>query len=169
MAQRSGINRGFMWLRKVLEITEETDSPRVLSEIAQPTIDTFGWDRLAPDGIPDDLNAQGALATSSVLLPAIPDGIMRYVIFASMSHDDPIAGGLELSMQVRLINALDIGIGRPTQVLANPTRVGIDHPILMSPGQVLLCRSNPTPAAGERLFIRYHFVDIPAGEYIPPR
>ncbi len=169
MAQRSGINRGFMWLRKVLEITEETDTPRVLSEIAQPTIDTFGWDRLSPEGIPDDLNAQGTLASSSVLLAAVPLDIMRYVIFASMSHNDPVAGGLELSMQVRLINALDIGIGRPIQVLANPTRTGIDHPILMSPGQVLLCRSIPDPAAGTRLFIRYHFVDLPVGEYIPPR
>ncbi len=169
MPQRSGINRGFMWLRKVLEITEETDTPRVLSEIAQPTIDTFGWDRLAPDGIPDDINAQGTLAADVVLLAAVPDDIMRYVIFASMSHNDPVAGGLELSMCVRLINALEIGIGRPIQVLANPTRTGIDRNVLLSPGQVLLARSVPAPAAGTRLFIRYHFVDIPAGEYIPPR
>jgi len=171
MAQRSGINRGFMWLRKVLEITEETDSPRVLSEIAQPSVDVFGWQRYSPDpipGRPDDINAQGTLAADSVLLAAVPADIMRYVIFASMSHSDPVAGGLELSMQVRVEGALDIGIGRPIQVLANPTRCGIERSILMQPGEVLLARSNPAPAVGTRLFIRYRFVDLPFGEYIPP-
>ncbi len=168
MANRSGINRGFMWIRKAVEITEETDSPRVLSEIAQPTVDLFGWDRYTPDGVPDDINAQGTLATDSVLLAAVPEGIMRYVIFASCSHNDPVAGGLELSMQVRVAGALDIGVSRPIQVLANPTRTGIERSILMQPGEVLLCRSNPAPAAGTRLFVRYRFVDLPFGEYIPP-
>ncbi len=168
MAQRSGINRGFMWLRKVLEVTEETDTPRVLSEIAQPTLDTFGWDRYSPNGVPDDINAQGTLAADSVLLAAVPAGIMRFVIFASCSHNDPVVGGLELSMQVRVQGALDIGISRPIQVLANPTRTGLERSILMQPGEVLLCRSNPAPAAGTRLFVRYRFVDLPFGEYIPP-
>ncbi len=165
---RSGINRGFMWLRKVFEVTEETETPQVLSEVAQPIVDTFGWDRYSPNGIPDDINAQGTLAADSVLLAPVPAGIMRYVIFASCSHNDPVAGGLELSMQVRVGAALDIGVSRPIQVLANPTRVGIERPILLAPDELLLCRSNPAPAAGTRLFVRYRFVDIPFGEYIPP-
>ena len=167
MAQRSGINRGFMWIRKVLEITEETEVPQVVSEQVRPAIDLFGWDRYTP-GHPDDINAQGTLAADSVLLAPVPAGIMRYVIFASCSHNDPVAGGLELSIQVRVEGALDIGVSRPIQVLANPTRVGIERSILMAPGEVLLCRSNPAPAAGTRIFIRYRFVDLPFGEYIPP-
>ena len=165
---RSGINRGFMWLRKVLQVTEETDTPQVVSENLRPTIDVFGWERYSVEGGTADLNAQGTLAADSVLLAAVPADVMRYVIFGSMSHNDPVAGGLELSMHVRLVGALEIGISRPIQVLANPTRVGIERSILLAPGQLLLARSVPAPAAGTRLFIRYHFVDLPIGEYIPP-
>ncbi len=164
MAQRSGINRSLMWLRKVLQITEETDSPRVLSEIAQPSIDLFGWDRLAAGAQGE--NATGAATSDFVGLTAVPEGTMRYVILASMSHDDPVAGGLSMSFIMR-VDGLDIGIGPPAiGLLAEPVRAGLGRPILMEPGSFLIARSTPAPAVAQAINIRYRFVDIDFGEYI---
>jgi len=173
MAQRSGINRGFMWLRKVLQITEETDTPRVLSEVAQPSLDAFGWSRVASqDGTPTQSeNNQGVLGGNSVLLSAVPAGVMRYVIYAACGHNDDTQA-LNLSLQIRLIDALDIGI-QPSELL--PIQSGqmiIQHgsrrSILLSPGEILLCRCQPNPDPGKRLFVRYKFVDLEPGEYVPP-
>ncbi len=174
MAQRSGINRGFMWLRKVLQITEETDSPRVLSEIAQPSVDAFGWARVADqDGTPTQTeNDQGVLGGNSVLMTPVPAGVMRYVIYAACGHNDDTQA-LNLSLQVRLVEgALDIGI-QPSELLpAQSGQMIIQHgsrrSILLSPGEILLCRCQPNPVAGKRIFVRYKFVDLEPGEYVPP-
>ncbi len=170
MAQRSGINRALMWLRKTLEITEETQSPQVLSETLRPMIDVFGWERLT--GLNEADNAEGvegADNTDIVVLTAVPDGIMRYVIYASMSHNDP-ATNLSLSMQVRLsaaIGALDIGVAQSIKNTSEqPLRASLDRNILLQPGEQLICRSQPAPAIGSALFIRYKFVDLDPGEYL---
>ncbi len=166
-AQRSGINRAFSWIKKVMEVTQPTDVPDRLSPLVQPTVDLFGWERYAREGGAEDIAAQGTLALNSVLLAAVPEGVLRYVMFASCSHDDPVAGGLELSIQVR-IGGLDIGITRPVQILASPSRSGVERAFILQPGEQVLCRSNPAPAAGQRLFVRYRFIDLPVGEYIAP-
>jgi len=165
--QRSGINRGFTWLRKVLQITEETEAPSVLSDIVRPSMDVFGWERLAGlVGTPPQTEAnQGALAGDSVLLSAVPDDVMRYVIFFSCSHDDPAT--LALSLQIRT-GGFDFGIDPPLLAApVSPARIGLSRNILIQPGDILLCRSSPAPAAGTRLFIRYKFVDLDPGEYLP--
>ncbi len=164
---RSGINRGFTWLRKVLQITEETESPSVLSEVVRPTMDVFGWERLA--GLvgtpPTTENNQGSLASDIVLLSVVPDGVARYVIYANCGHDDP--AGLQLSLQVRTrgvdvaIDAAAIGMG------IEPVRWGLSRNILLLPGEQLLCRSTPAPAAAQRIFVRMKFVDLDPGEYLP--
>lgn len=168
---RSGINRGFSWLRKVLQVTEETESPSTLGELVRPTMDVFGWERLAPFLVgagPTTDATTGADATDIVILEAVPAGVMRYVLRASCSHDDP--GGLVLSMQVRS-GGVDIALQKDSGVAtqaALPFRLGLERCILMAPGEQLLCRSSAPPAALTSLFIRYHFVDIDFGEYIPP-
>jgi len=170
---RDKVKRAFIWIRNTLRIIDRTTLPgEILGEI-RPTLDTFGWDRLSPapagEGTgPVAENAQGALATNSVLLSAVPQGVMRYVIFLSGSHDDPVAGGLELSFQLR-VAGVDVGISSSAVVAANPVRMGLERNILLAPGELLLMRSVPTPAIGTRLFLRYRFVDIDFGEYIPPR
>jgi len=167
------VKRAFIWIRNSLRIIDRTTLPgEILGEI-RPTLDTYGWDRLRPgpagEGAgPTAENAQGVLATDSVLLSAVPAGIMRYVIFLSGSHDDPVAGGLELSFQLRT-GTIDVGIAPSRVTAANPVRMGLDRHLLLEPGQVLLMRSVPAPAVGERLFLRMRFVDIDFGEYIAPR
>jgi len=164
------VKRAFIWLRKTMRITDKTTLPGAILGEIRPGIDTFGWDRLAPESAgegvgPTNENAQSNLATDSVVLSAVPTGVMRYVIRASCSHNDPVAGGLELSMQVRS-GGLDVAITQSRPIAANPCRNGLDRNILLAPGEILLARSTPAPAAGTRIFIRYQFVDIDFGEYI---
>ncbi len=169
---RSGINRALMWLRKTLQITEETDSPQILSEVLRPTIDVFGWERWAPEGAGDPPQreiATGALATASVDLDVVPDGVMRYYMFVSGSHNDPVAGGLDLALICRG-GGIDLAIAPAVQG-ASPLLIRhgfAGRPFLLSPGQQLVMRSVPAPAAGLVLTMRAQFVDIAFGEYVPP-
>ncbi len=159
------IKRSFQWLRKSLEIIDRTTLPgEILGEV-RPTIDTFGWERLNGDVQFENIN--GALQSSSVFLSAVPEGVTRYVIYASMSHNVP--GNITLSFQVRLsIGAIDIGVGGSLKnVPASPFRTSLDRNIVLTAGEQLLARSVPTPGAAEQLFIRYKFIDIAVGEYIP--
>jgi len=170
---RDKVKRAFIWMRNSLRIIDRTTLPgEILGEV-RPTIDTFGWDRLSPapagEGAgPTAENAQGGLASNSVLLSAAPANVMRYVIFLSGSHDDPVAGGLELSFQLRTAG-IDIGIAPSRVTAANPVRMGLERNIVLVPGQQLLLRSVPTPAIGTRLFLRMRFVDLDFGEYIASR
>lgn len=164
------IKRAFVWIRQTLRIVDRTTLPGAILGEVRPTLDTFGWDRLSPSpsGVgngPSSENQQGTLAADTVQLTAVPAGIMRYVIRASCSHNDPVAGGLELSLQVRGFG-VDVALDAPRQVLANPNRNGLSRNILLSPGDILVCRSVPAPAVGTRIFIRYVFVDLDFGEYI---
>lgn len=159
------IKRSFVWLRNSLRIIDRTTLPgQILGEV-RPSIDVFGWERL--DGDVQEENAQGLVQQNIVVLPIVPEGIMRYVIYASMSHNVP--GNITLSMQVRLaFAALDIGVqGSLKNVPASPFRTSLDRNIVLQPGEQLICRSVPTPGVAETLFIRYKFIDIDVGEYIP--
>ncbi len=167
---RSGINRALSWLKKTLEITEKTTAPDTLMAGVRPIIDTFGWERLSAEGGAENQNNQSNLGVDQAILAAVPEGTMRYVIFASASHNDPVAGGLTLTIQIKTVDALDIGIAGPViDCPISPTRLAKTEPFLMAPGEQLLSRSTPAPAAGQRIFIRAKFVDIPVGEYVPPR
>ena len=84
--QRSGINRALMWLRKTLQITEETDSPQILSELLRPTIDVFGWERLAERTT--FFQATAAAPAVNVNGPVTPDDVLRLVLHANVSHTD---------------------------------------------------------------------------------
>jgi len=167
MPQRSGINRGLIWLKKVLQITEETEAPSTLSELVTPSMDVFGWSRLlGQDGTQRQTeNNQSSLASDIVLLTAVPQDVARFVIYASCGTDDPAAP--DLSMQVRT-SGVDVAIEHAAQGLnIEPARWGLTRNILLVPGEQLLCRSSPAPAAGQRIFVRMTFVDLEPGEYLP--
>ncbi len=165
---RSGINRGFTWLRKVLQVTEETESPSTLGELVRPTMDVFGWERLAPALIgagPRTEAFEAAATVATVLGSVVPVGIMRYIIRASCSTTDP--AGIILTMVVRS-GGVDIGIaGGRFQIFGQPARLPLERPVLLAPGERLACTSTPAPAAATALFIRYNFVDLDFGEYLP--
>ncbi len=167
---RDKVKRAFVWIRQSMRITQRTTLPaEILSEI-RPGLDTFGWDRLSPSPSgegngPRSETTTGGAAANVVILTAVPAGVMRYVMYASVSHDDPVAGGLLLSLQCRS-SAIDFGLQNPFQSLASPARVGLERPILLAPGEQLLARCVPDPAVATSMFLRYRFVDIDFGEYI---
>ncbi len=165
------LKRSFIWLRNVFRVIDKTTLPGEIAGTIGPTVDVFGWERFAPALVGDGPQSQaftGVDATDSVLTSVVPDGVMRLVMRASMSHDDPVGTGLVMSMQVRS-QGIDIAISDGIfAMFALPLRQGLDRMVLLAPGDRLLCRSNPAPAALTSLFIRWHFVDVPFGEYIAP-
>jgi len=166
------VKRALIWLRTAFRITDKTTLPgEILGEI-RPTVDTFGWDRLNPQSSgpgegPQSLNANGALAAASASFAAVPEGVMRYIISASWSTDDPALVAFLLAEIVK--DGITIAVQEPFFINANGAnvRIGLQRHILLEPGDVLQMRSSVAPAAAQRNNIRARFVDIDFGEYIP--
>ena len=78
-----------------------------------------------------------------------------------------------LSMQVRSAG-IDISISLPGRVEpavvpgSTPIRFGLERNVLLLPGDRLIGVSLPAPAVGSALIIRFTFIDLDIGEYIPP-
>jgi len=164
------IKRSFIWMRNALRVIDKTTLPGEIEGTVKPTVDLFGWERFAPALVgqgPQLVTATGADATDVVVTTPVPSGVLHYVMFASCSHDDP--AGLLLTMQVRTLGA-DIGVAEGdgnVAVNASPFRLSLKRPIILTPGDSLICRSVPAPAALTSLFVRYKFVALEFGEYIP--
>jgi len=163
---RDKVKRAFIWLRDSLRVIDKTTLPgEILGEI-RPTIDTFGWERLG--GPLQEESSTAGLGSNGVILSAVPEGIMRYVVFASCSHNDTVST-LNMSLQVRHpTGPTDFGISPGVVIDAQPVRLGLDRRILLAPGQQLAAFSRPAPGGAFALTVRMLFIDIPVGEYIPP-
>ncbi len=166
MAQRSGINRGLMWLRKVLQITEETESPRVLSEIVGPTIDTFGWSRLGPDQ--QTFTRTVGTNVDVIESPVVPDDVVRLITAACVETNNAV---LAFTLWIELSNgtgAGSISIIRPLEIpiSAVPIKVGVERIHVLAPGERLRGRSSPATGVGSDLRIYQRFIDLPFGEYV---
>ncbi len=161
--QRSGINRGFTWLRKVLEITEETDAPSVLSEIVRPSMDLFGWERL---GGVTEFDSSGAAAPAQFVNgPTTPDDVLRLYVHASVVHTDTgVTKFLWIEKQLPITTSV-IGCTVPQNV---PINVDVGSPdwIWVEAGARLRGRSDINLVAGA-LVLDLNFIDLPIGEYIP--
>ncbi len=161
MAQtRSGINRALMWLRRTLEITEQTDSPQVLSEELRPVIDVFGWERAAN---PVHQIRSNPGATTAVALDAVPEGEAHYFLSCAISHDDPV-GSKDMTILFADRNGLVSQLTSTAGVAANFFRV-IERPILVGPGARLQGLSRNAIAGGSNFLIQCHFIVLPIGEY----
>ena len=173
--RQSGINRAFSWLKRTLQITEKTVAPDFLFSGAQPVLDLFGWERLAPaivgPGGPESLSANGADNADTAQFGVVPEGVMRLILRASMSTNDLLTG-MTLSMQVTSGGiAVAIAAARIEPAVvpgSEPARYPLDRWILMGPGDQLGVRSSTAPAVGSRLNIRMQFVDLDVGEYVAP-
>jgi len=161
------IKRALFWMQKALQVLgQRTTLPSNVEETIIPTLDSFGWERWSPEGGPPLREiAQGNLATASVELDPVPQGVMRYYMMVSGSHNDPAT--LDLVLICRA-GGIDLAIAPAVQgaspLLIRHGFAGV--PFLLSPGQQLVVRSEPAPAVGLRLNMRAQFVDIPFGEYI---
>jgi len=166
------IKRAFVWLRQSLRIVDRTTLPGTILGEVRPTLDTFGWDRLSPSpsGVgngPRSLNSNGALASATAAMVAVPDGVMRYIINASIQTDDP---ALVAFMRFEVVkDGIAIAAQEPFFINANGAnvRIGLNRHLLLEPGDVLQAVSSVAPAAGQRNSIRARFVEIDFGEYVP--
>jgi len=162
--QRSGINRALMWVRKVLQVTEETDSPRVLSEKLQPIIDVFGWERL-PEAV--FVTSTAAAPTAIVASGATPADILRIVLHSSVEHTD--TGVVHEAWQIKRRNPGAIDVGLPTdrrQIVVGEFNSLIGRTYLID-GDFMIAEVSTAPVAGQLTF-RQIQIDLPIGEYIPP-
>jgi len=165
------VKRAFTWLRNTFRVIDKTTLPGEIAGTIGPIVDVFGWSRLELGG-PQSLNSQGADNTAFVQLPVIPDGVQRLVLRASIETNDA-ASTMTLSLQVRSAG-IDISVSPPGRVEAavvpgsTPIRFGLERNLLLLPGERLIGVSNPAPAIGSALIIRYNFIDLDVGEYIPP-
>ncbi len=165
--QLSGINRALMWLRKVMEITESTESPRVLSEVLDPVIDVFGWDRLREA---ETIENVGAAATAQVVSAVSPADVLRLVLTAQVeSSDVAIAQDLWVAQRGVIGVQNDVAVGEIySQAIGFATTpASSNRLVFLSPGERLVGHSIPAPGVGEELTMRFRMIDIPFGEYIP--
>lgn len=161
------IKRSFIWLRKVLEITEKTTLPgQILGEV-RPTIDTFGWDRLNQT---TTRVTSGAAASGLVQSAVTPDDVLRLVVAASVQNSDAVQA---FTMWIEHNDAavgLSTSLMRPVDIPISATqiRVGLPRMIVLRPGDTLRGRSSPDPGVGLVLALNVYSVDLPIGEYVPP-
>jgi len=162
MAQTSGINRGLMWLRKVLQVTEETESPSVLSEIVQPSMDVFGWDRLENP----EFDTSGVAAPTIVVNgPITPEGVIRLVLHASVVHTDSTLSHFLWIDKQREVTTELVGVSNPINEVPADVDIGLDRWVWVEPGSRLRGRAAVALGNGA-LVLDITFVDLPIGEYI---
>ena len=161
------VKRAFIWIRNALRIIDKTTLPgEILGEI-RPTLDTFGWERL-PEA--QTTTFTGSAAADNVITSVVPQDVVRVILAASMQSTDATQALTEwIEIRSVLGGSLDIGISRPVLVGIgdNGTRVPLERIIYMNPGDRLVGRSSPAPAVATALQIRWLFIDLPVGEYIP--
>jgi len=165
------IKRSFIWLRKVLEITEKTTLPgQILGEV-RPTLDTFGWDRYGEAVASRFTGTNSSTATSTV----VPEGICRLVTNASVHVDNgALAFTLWLEVQEAQrggLGAFGIGIVQPVLNAAAGIpfiKMGITRPLLLGPGDAISGHCQPASGAGQLVVLSVRAIDLPIGEYVPP-
>ena len=164
MAQRSGINRALMWLRKTLEITEETEAPQILSETLRPTIDVFGWDRLPGVTVESRLLSNSNAVQSST----VPADVLRLVLEASVETNDTVQAFTYWVEHIDGDFAITTGLMRPIAIpiSAVSIRAGIERIVVLRPGDRIQGRCSPATGVGLNIRINTRWVELPIGEYV---
>ncbi len=166
--RRGGINRAFSWIKKILEVTEETTVPeRVLAEV-RPSLDVFGWE--AYEGMSSENQTLANTATVSGV--TVPEGVNRLYLAASVDTND-IVNEFTLWIEMFPANGTSTAVTAPvTPPINRGTSFiragGLPRPFLLGPGGTVRGRAAPATAGGATLTIRAIFIDLPIGEYIPP-
>ena len=162
---RSGINRPFSWLKKVLEITEKTTAPDSLLANVQSTMDVFGWERCPEATFETGTSGVGA---SNVQFVVVPPGFIHLYIQASVRIT--VAGPFNVWVGLRGPAAGPVGTVAVSPVAAAILAQKVAplfRPVIVSEGFQLEARSEAAIVAGTLILEAFRIV-LPAGEYIPP-
>lgn len=158
------VKRSFVWLRKTLGIIDKTTLPgEVLGEI-RPTIDSLGWFRYENLEV-SQINA-GA-PTAVVASPVTPPNVIRVVVNASVSHSDTAVAHLASLNKRRNPGNFNIGLPTDRALIEVGEFCSLIGRMTLMENEFLIGQVVAAPAVGN-LTLRFFFVDIEIGEYIPP-
>ncbi len=150
-----------MWLRKTLEITEETESPQVLGEKVVPNIDVFGWERL-----PElQILQTAAAATGEVLSGSPPAGIVRLVVNCSLLLTGS-GVGVTAIIRKRIPSGANVGLPTDRDAIEDDEVASIiGHTFLVEGDAIVGAYVNPPVGGTSTLSVAV--IDLPVGEYLP--
>lgn len=155
------IKRNFVWLRKVLRITEKTTLPgQILGEI-RPALDTFGWD-LPPIQF---VSQSTPGVTTATILPVVPEDEAHLFFACDIFHDDPV-GSKDIAILYRKGTIEEVGVQGTVDNVVEKFLVTLPRPMLVQAGSSLMGRATSSIAAGSDFIIRGLFVRLKPGEYL---
>ena len=158
------IKRSFIWLRQALDIIDKTTLPGDILGEVRPTIDTFGWERLA--GRTEF--AAVAVAAPGIIVngPVTPDGVLRLYLNASVKHTDTgVTHFIWIDLDMRGASAELVGVTNPNVAVPSNVDQSADRWLLVAPTHRLRARADVATVAGA-LTMSMNFVDLPIGEYV---
>jgi len=160
------IKRAITWIRKSLDITEKTTNPGTVDGTIQPTIDTFGWERLTETTI-QEVSSPAPNAFVDFGAAFTDTESIRLILKASGRHTDT-----GVTHTVSLVKRLSSGgaevghpMDRPTIIVGELASM-IGQTYLVA-GQILQFQFPAALVVGA-IAAEFEFVDIPIGEYISP-
>lgn len=162
---RDKVKRAFIWIRSALRIIDRTTLPgEILGEI-RPTLDTFGWDRLAEATFE---TATGGVGASNVQFTTVPAGFVHLYLQASARIT--VAGPFNVWVGMRGPAVGPIGTVACAPLAAailGQKAAPIQRPVIVPEGFSLEARSEAAIVAGSVILEAFRIV-LPVGEYIPP-
>ncbi len=160
---RNGINRAFSWLKKTLEITEVATVPASILPEVRAVADLFGWEKLEHIQFEQiNVAAPGVAVASATPGP----GILRFIIAGCLTHTDT---GVTHTVSInKRTNPANINIGTPTspQDIDVGMFASMHNKVFLVQNDFLIGSVLAAPAVGV-ISLRFHFVDLEIGEYLP--
>lgn len=155
------VKRSFVWLRKVMRITEKTTLPGEILGDIRPILDTFGWDLLTRT---ERLRAVSPGVTFNVLLPTVPEDEAHLVIACDVFHNEGAAKDLTILYRNR--GGLDVALTNTGGTGQFFHRV-LERPFLVNAGERLIGNSRNSINGGFDFTISALFIRLDLGEYVP--
>ncbi len=141
--------------------------PREIDEKISPVFDAYGWERHV------DATAEvvSGVDVAFVQSSSVPAGRLRYIFDISLSTtNNAVAFTASLDHSVAA-STVFVGIIQPLVLPVGTAgqRFSPGRTVVLAPFDNLVFRTQVSVGVGETLEMRFRFVEIPIGEYIPPR
>ena len=157
------IKRNFVWLRKILRITEKTTLPGEVLGDVRVGMDLFGWEVLAEQSTIVTSGTTGATTVNGTLAP---EGFLRLVLHADVEHNDGAGPHVCWMTKRTQATVTTVGVVSPLSLDDAETNV-LPNRLILAAGDRLVARA-ATMGAGAILRLTLNFIDLPVGEYIAP-
>ncbi len=151
----------------LLQDAKDFSLPREIAELITPVFDAYGWERHV------DARAFifNGVNVDFVQSSAVPAGRLRCIFDISVSIST-LAAPIIVSLDHQVTaSAVFVGIMAPMTlpIGAGGQRFSPGRTIVLAPFDTLVFRTSALVGVGVTLEMRFRSVDIPIGEYVPPR